>query len=101
MAARTEPLTQYIQNSGGIVSTPEDTSRPDNIDRQFMHSDIVSLFKSGAGTDITDKLDNLNIDADVLNAQKVCMRNLFFIGKVDNRGSTAVRRVPNRQSTMC
>lgn len=94
--ARLDPahpaFLQYIQNSGGIVSTPNGTSRPDDVNRQFMHDSVVSLFKTGAGTDITDDLESLNLDQDVLTAQKTCLRNLFFVGKVDNRGSAAVRR---------
>lgn len=81
---------QYIQNSGGIVASPDETDRPRGIERKFMHDNIVSLFETGAGSDITDSLNALNLDPAVLAAQKTCMRNLFFVGKVDTRGSASV-----------
>lgn len=56
-----------------------------------MHDNIVSLFETGAGSDITDSLNSLNLDPAVMAAQKTCMRNLFFVGKVDTRGSASVR----------
>jgi chitin synthase len=66
---------------------PDGAETPAGIDRNFMQSDIVSLFRTNAGDDITTTLNNLNLDADTLARQKVCLRNLFFIGKVDNRQS--------------
>ena len=80
-------MTGYINNNGGGVRAPPGFQAPSDTDRQFMHDQIVSLFQQFAGQDITNKLDNLNIGRDVLAAQKVCMRNLFFIGKVDTRNS--------------
>ena len=49
-----------------------------------MSGDVLNLFQVHAGTDITRRLNSLNIDSDVLARQKVCLRNLFTIGKVDN-----------------
>lgn len=80
-------MTGYITNNGGGVHAPDGFQAPTDTDRQFMHDQVVSLFQQFAGQDITNKLDNLNIGKDVLAAQKVCLRNLFFIGKVDTRNS--------------
>lgn len=80
-------MTGYITNNGGGVRAPAGFQAPSNTDRQFMDDQVVSLFQQYAGQDITNKLDNLNIDSNVLAAQKVCLRNLFFIGKVDTRNS--------------
>lgn len=52
-----------------------------------MSSDVVSLFQTRTGGDLTNSLNSLNIDANVLAAQKICLRNLFFVGKVDHRNS--------------
>ena len=52
-----------------------------------MSSEIVSLFRKRSGKDITHELLNLGLDTDVFARQLVCLRNLFFIGKVDNRHS--------------
>ena len=46
-----------------------------------MSGDVLNLFQVHAGTDITKRLNSLNIDSDVLARQKVCLRNLFTIGK--------------------
>ena len=52
-----------------------------------MHGSVLDLFKFNAGRDITKQLDRLNIDSTILARQKVCLRNLFLVGKVDNRQS--------------
>lgn len=52
-----------------------------------MASEIVDIFTANAGQDITNRLDSLNLDADVMDRQMVCLRNLFFIGHVDSRNS--------------
>lgn len=80
-------MSGYIANNGGGVQAPPGFQVPSDTDRQFMHDSVVTLFQQYAGQDITSKLDNLNIDAQILAAQKVCLRNLFFIGKVDSRNS--------------
>lgn len=68
------------------VRTPEGTQAPAT-DTNFMDGSVLDVFKFNAGTDVTNALNNLNIDRDVLERQKVCLRNLFTIGKVDNRQS--------------
>jgi chitin synthase len=74
-------MTDYItNNNGGTLRTPTGTRAPDDTSRSFMADQIVSLFTTNAGTDITHRLDNLNLDPAVLAAQKTCLRNLFFIG---------------------
>ena len=52
-----------------------------------MDGSVLDVFKFNSGHDITKQLNNLNIPSDVLQRQKVCLRNLFLIGKVDNRFS--------------
>lgn len=82
-------LTPYIQNPRA-VKAPWHTQAPpvSETDTDFMHSSVVDLFKISGGGDITKQLDNLaGVDQDVLARQKVCLRNLFLIGKVDNRQS--------------
>ncbi|GAA98572.1 glycosyltransferase family 2 protein [Mixia osmundae IAM 14324] len=80
-------FTNYVLNGGGGLKTPNGTVAPSDTDRLFMLPDIVSLFQTNSGQDITNALDAINVDSDVMDAQKVCMRNLFFIGKVDHRSS--------------
>jgi chitin synthase len=78
-------VTNYL-TSPPAVRTPAGTQAP-STDTNFMSGDVLNLFQVHAGTDITKRLNTLNIDRDVLARQKVCLRNLFTIGKVDNRQS--------------
>lgn len=78
----------FLYCSGG-VQVPDGQVAPADMDaaRYFMSPDVVSLFQRKSGGDITDDLNSLAIDSDVLAAQKICLRNLFFIGKTDGRNS--------------
>ncbi|KAF8905955.1 glycosyltransferase family 2 protein [Gymnopilus junonius] len=79
-------VTDYL-TSPPSIRTPTGTQPPSGIDVNFMSSDVLDLFKLYAGQDITKRLNQLNIDQNVLARQKVCLRNLFMVGKVDNRNS--------------
>ena len=78
-------VTNYLTSPPRLES-PTGTLPP-NDSRDFIHGDIISLFTTNGGHDITKALDELNIDPVVLNYQRTCLRNLFLIGKVDNRQS--------------
>jgi chitin synthase len=80
-------MTHYVTSGPGIHS-PAGTVVPPNTDTHFMHPAVVDIFKYNAGQDVTKQLDNLRIDPVVLQRQKICLRNLFIVGKVDNRNST-------------
>ncbi|GAA6024747.1 hypothetical protein JCM10207_008883, partial [Rhodosporidiobolus poonsookiae] len=80
-------MSDYIQNGGGGIRVPDGSVAPDSTSRTFMSDSIVNLFRQNAGSDISSKFKSLNLDADVEARQRVCLRNLFFIGKVDNRNS--------------
>jgi chitin synthase len=79
-------LTSYV-NNGPAVRAPSGFQAPSGIDTQFMHSSIISVFQIHAGKDVTKLINGLGLDNDVLERQKVCLRNLFLVGKVDNRNS--------------
>ncbi|KAF9019249.1 glycosyltransferase family 2 protein [Hymenopellis radicata] len=81
-------VSTYI-NFPPAVRSPDGSRAPDDTDTEFMHKSVLDVFKFAGGTDITKELDGLNIDKDILQRQKVCLRNLFLIGKVDNRQSAA------------
>lgn len=82
-------VTPYIK-SPPAVRAPDGTQAPQT-DTNFMDGAVLDVFKFNAGDDVTKLLDNLPIDKDVLARQKVCLRNLFTIGKVDNRQSPQCR----------
>ncbi|KAG5634988.1 hypothetical protein H0H81_012795 [Sphagnurus paluster] len=79
-------LTNYI-NSPPAVRAPAGMQAPPT-NTNFMHQSVLDVFKYNAGQDVTKQLDNLQIDSATLARQKVCLRNLFTIGRVDNRNST-------------
>ncbi|OCF76617.1 chitin synthase [Kwoniella mangroviensis CBS 8886] len=84
-------MTTYIQQNGGGLKAPNgvELTADDQASRRFMADQVVELFTYNAGKDITALLDNLASTAgqDLVNKQKVCLRNLFIIGKVDSRDS--------------
>ncbi|KAJ3510325.1 hypothetical protein NLJ89_g4744 [Agrocybe chaxingu] len=79
-------VTNYLK-SPPAVRAPDGMQAPGDTNVNFMDGNVISLFTLRAGQDITKQLNSLNIDKDVLARQKVCLRNLFLLGKVDNRQS--------------
>jgi len=79
-------VTTYL-TSPSAIRAPTGPQAPGDIDVNFMHGSVLDLFKFNAGRDITKQLDRLNIDSAILARQKVCLRNLFLVGKIDNRQS--------------
>ncbi|CAO3650550.1 unnamed protein product [Cunninghamella echinulata] len=53
----------------------------------FIDNSITELFRQLAGTDITEHFDALPMDDGLRRRQLTCLRNLFFVGKVDTRNS--------------
>jgi chitin synthase len=78
-------VTPYIQFPPAVVTPAGTKAPPTNVN--FMDGNVLDVFKFSAGMDVTKELNNLKIDKAVLARQKVCLHNLFTIGKVDNRQS--------------
>ena len=72
---------------GRAPRAPEGLSPPANLDLNFMDNSIVELFRQLAGTDISKHFDALPISGELRARQLVCLRNLFFVGKLDTRRS--------------
>ncbi|KAI8997880.1 chitin synthase-domain-containing protein [Pilobolus umbonatus] len=81
-------LTYYVEG-GRRINPPEDGSlfNDTGIDVDYMSLDIVELFRQKAGQDISKDWNDLALEPDVKERQLVCLRNLFFVGKVDQRNS--------------
>ncbi|KAJ6489438.1 glycosyltransferase family 2 protein [Mycena vulgaris] len=79
-------LTTYVQVPRGIEPPPGE-SAPTNVDTNFMSEKVVDIFKLNAGGDVTKDINNLDLKPEELARQKVCLRNLFTIGKLDTRES--------------
>ncbi len=82
-------LTTYVSQGGGGLQGPNGYNVDPSTSRTFLADEIVSVFKTNSGQDITNLVVGLDsqIGADVVNRQRTCLRNLFIIGKVDNRNS--------------
>ena len=79
-------FTDYIV--GGVtLAGPPGGDQPSGVDTRFMEQSIVDLFQQNAGTDVTEQFAKLSLDSATKSRMKVCMRNLFFVGKVDSRNS--------------
>ncbi|KAJ7223811.1 chitin synthase-domain-containing protein [Mycena rebaudengoi] len=76
-------LTDYTQGQRGLVP-PAGQSAPDD-SKEFIHSKVIDISRREAGGDVTKAINNLDLDAATLTRQKVCLRNLFTIGKLDTR----------------
>ncbi|ORX54930.1 hypothetical protein DM01DRAFT_1304499 [Hesseltinella vesiculosa] len=79
-------LTFYLMG-GRAPRAPEGQQIDKAIDLNFMDNAIVELFRQLAGTDISNHFDSLPISEDLRKRQLTCLRNLFFVGKVDSRRS--------------
>ncbi|KAF7723264.1 hypothetical protein EC973_002157 [Apophysomyces ossiformis] len=80
-------LTWYLMGGRYLVAPPGQQP-PSGISTDFMDRSITDLFWQKAGQDITDAFNNLPLDKTVKDRQLICLRNLFFVGVVDNRNST-------------
>ncbi|KAI7902715.1 P-loop containing nucleoside triphosphate hydrolase protein [Cokeromyces recurvatus] len=79
-------MTYYLLG-GRTPRAPVGIAPPENLDLNFMENSIVQLFRQLAGTDISKHFDALPISPELRMRQLVCLRNLFFVGKVDTRRS--------------
>ncbi|KAK9248318.1 chitin synthase-domain-containing protein [Lipomyces tetrasporus] len=79
-------LTSYVVGGRQTLSPPGQALNP-NINTNFMSDTVVSLFQGQAGNDISKYWDNLDLDSDVKSRMWVCLRNLFYAGRVDTRNS--------------
>jgi chitin synthase len=82
-------LTTYISQGGGGYRAPDGYNVDPTTSRKFLADEVVNLFKTNSGQDLTAPLDGLasSLGSEIVNRQKTCLRNLFIIGKVDNRNS--------------
>ena len=83
-------VTSYVsQGYRGALQAPNGQQVPTDTDASFMSNAIIQLINQNPGQDITKRLDALPLSDEVLQRQRVCLRNLYFIGKQDNRNSPA------------
>lgn len=77
-------------NNTSILNQHRSTSSSSStggVNMDFIDNSITELFRQLAGTDISAHFDALPMDAGLRARQLTCMRNLFFVGKVDTRNA--------------
>ncbi|KAF9907139.1 hypothetical protein EC991_011279 [Linnemannia zychae] len=79
-------LTAYIQagNQGQYVPK-SGVAAPAGANGAFMDPMVVNLFATGAGEDVTTRFNALPLDTGLRTSMLICLRNLFFVGRVDLR----------------
>ncbi|KAF9360619.1 hypothetical protein BGX26_008457 [Mortierella sp. AD094] len=80
-------MTDYIHSNGGVIMTKNGQAAPAGINAAFMDPTVVNLFATNAGEDVTAKFNALPLDSSMKTAMTICLRNLFFVGRVDVRTS--------------
>ncbi|KAG0166565.1 hypothetical protein DFQ28_006404 [Apophysomyces sp. BC1034] len=79
-------MTLYLMGGRHTIAPPGQQA-PGNTNLDFMSDAVVNLFRTKAGEDITDTWNALQLDPEVKTRQEVCLRNLFYVGSVDDRNS--------------
>ncbi|KAK5998211.1 Chitin synthase 8 [Cladobotryum mycophilum] len=81
-------MTKYIAG-GRKLKAPIGEKVPNDPNlANFMDPDVVSLFQSQAGNDITKYWNSLQLSQDSKGKMQRCLDALFYIGDVDTRNST-------------
>ncbi|KAL1994846.1 hypothetical protein VTN49DRAFT_1033 [Thermomyces lanuginosus] len=79
-------FTNYVAGGRPTIAKPGEKV-PDNVNTDFMHPLVVDLFSGNPGQDVTQLFNDLPLDADMKQRMRLCMDNLFFVGKLDTRNS--------------
>ncbi|PGH18322.1 hypothetical protein AJ80_04500 [Polytolypa hystricis UAMH7299] len=85
LEGRVYDLSDYV-TGGRLTRAPTGESVPSNVDRDFMHPLVVDLFQKSAGEDVTRYWNDLPLGAS-RKPMKICLDNLFRVGKPDTRSS--------------
>ncbi|KAK5682796.1 hypothetical protein LTS10_005926 [Elasticomyces elasticus] len=85
---RVYDFTDYVAG-GRAPQYPNGTDPPAQLpDSDFMDQNVVDLFQSRSGQDVSKYWENLNLDSGLKARMQTCMDNLFFVGELDTRNST-------------
>ncbi|KAJ1832615.1 hypothetical protein LPJ63_003395 [Coemansia sp. RSA 2711] len=83
-------LTDYIASNGApFVVVPDGQSNSSSFNRQFLDTNVVTMFEDNRGQDITEAWNAyFASNANMRNLHYQCLRGAFYVGKVDERKST-------------
>ncbi|KAI8636041.1 chitin synthase-domain-containing protein [Parasitella parasitica] len=77
----------YYASGGRRVQVPVGMQVPADVDTNYMADVVVNLFRQKSGEDITAYWNALPLDPEVRRRQEVCLKNLFYVGSLDQRNS--------------
>ncbi|KAJ2907828.1 hypothetical protein GGI21_003497, partial [Coemansia aciculifera] len=82
-------LTDYISSNGApYVVVPDGQSNSSSFNRQFLDSNVVTMFEEKRGQDITEQWNSyFAANRNMRNLHYQCLRGAFYVGKVDERKS--------------
>ncbi|EGD88673.1 hypothetical protein H112_03593 [Trichophyton rubrum D6] len=83
---RVYDVTTYI-TGGRVVKSKDGQAAPKDVNVDFMHPDVISLFQRFPGQDITKRFEELNIGSAMRRSMKICLDNLYLAGELDIRTS--------------
>ncbi|KAJ2160693.1 hypothetical protein GGF46_002050 [Coemansia sp. RSA 552] len=83
-------LTGYISSNGApFIVVPDGQSNSSSFNRQFLDSNVVTMFEEKRGKDITEDWNAyFGTNANMRNLHYQCLRGAFYVGKVDQRKSS-------------
>ncbi|KAI8644464.1 glycosyltransferase family 2 protein [Parasitella parasitica] len=79
-------LTTYLMG-GRYLAAPNNGTAPSDVSTDFLDRQVVDLFETNAGMDLTDKFNALSLSTDQKYRELACIRSLYFVGMVDQRNS--------------
>ncbi|KAJ2006444.1 hypothetical protein GGI04_001880 [Coemansia thaxteri] len=82
-------LTDYIASNGApFVVVPDGQSNSSSFNRQFLDSNVVTMFEEKRGQDISEQWNAyFASNHNMRNLHYQCLRGAFYVGKVDQRKS--------------
>ncbi|KAJ2639102.1 hypothetical protein GGF40_001131 [Coemansia sp. RSA 1286] len=82
-------LTDYIASNGApYVVVPDGQSNSSSFNRQFLDSNVVTMFEEKKGKDISEDWNAyFGTNTNMRNLHYQCLRGAFYVGKVDERKS--------------
>lgn len=86
IAGRVYDFTEYVKG-GRRLEAPPGKEIPSNVNADFMDPTVISMFQLKTGQDATKDWENIRLSPAEKQRMKICMDNLFFVGKTDTRNS--------------
>lgn len=80
-------VTSYVLGDIAVRAPDGEDVDKSEVDTSFMSPELITLFQSNNGKDITKKWEALDIDSTLRKNMEECLNQIFLTGKVDTRDS--------------